>query len=47
MKEIRGIEKKNLQSIKKFAEKESDFVIIFILDSFTKFFTGKKTATYS
>jgi len=47
MKEMRGIEKKNLQSIKKFAEKESDFVIIFILDSFTKFFTGKKTATYS
>ena len=47
MKEMRGIEKKNLQRIKKIAEKESDFVIIFILDSFTKFFTGKKTATYS
>ena len=44
---MRKIGKKNLKKIKKIAKEENDFVITFILDSLTKFFTGQKNATYN
>jgi hypothetical protein len=45
---MRGIDKKNLDKIKKFSAKNADDIVVnFILDSLTKFFTANKSATYS
>ena len=45
---MRGIDKKNIEKIKKFSAKNADDIVVnFILDSLTKFFTADKSATYS
>jgi len=47
MKEMKSINRKNFTKIVKYVNLNStDVVVTFVLDSFTKFFTGDAKATY-
>jgi hypothetical protein len=47
MKEMKNINRKNFTKIVKYVNLNStDVVVTFVLDSFTKFFTGDAKATY-